>query len=428
MKFKFTLLLVVLNLFAYSQTNSEIASVYLNRAEAKYIEKDMEGAMELFNKAMKYTPEITQSRTAKLGMLLNFEFKDYPKAKIFGKQYFNLELNKETDDYMNMLDTFVSIQEAEEEEKKELERQEKIRLAQEKAQRQRDSLTVIWNEKSSELTFKANNIKSFNENGIAIFKQNDELGLVDDRGNVVLQPSKYSFAKESNNLILLFDKEENPTKISIFNTITKEEKALPNVSSFNLSSTHFGKVLEMRNHILVTYPNNSDDVLMFDLNKFKQLNDKITEERLKILKKEDAIDKYDDDELTIKKDGEWYKVGSHLGGGIYPLFNENKQLFGYLLAANGKILLKQSYNSIGYFVNGKAQVQNANKTFYIDQNGMHYDSDDRQIKKYSGTTEVKKLNDGSYQFFINENGKQVIILGDKKLPLLKDFLDSKVPN
>ena len=160
MKFKvFFLVLFISTTSFFAQTNSEIANVYLNRAEASYFENKIDESLKFFDKAMKYITEIKESRVAKIGMLLHYKIKDYQKAKIFSKQYFDLEINKNTDDYQYMLDVYVNIDEALEAQKAEDERLQRERIAAEKRKRHLDSMTVIWNAKADELVLKFDAIK-----------------------------------------------------------------------------------------------------------------------------------------------------------------------------------------------------------------------------------------------------------------------------
>lgn len=422
-KLLFIALVLCANL-QFAQTNTEIANVYLNRAEVKYIEKDLDGALVLFDKAMKFIPEITESRVARIGMLLYYDIKDYQKAMIFSKQYFNLELNKTTDDYMNMLDIYVNIDEALEAQRLQDLRLQQERLALKQKKRERDSLRVVWRKQSETFVFNANEVNSFNQYGVAEYIKDGKLGLVSETGTVVIEGEDYIASIGNSTYKLLLNAVENPTKVLVINTSTKASYELPNVVNLNLSSTHFGTLVDTNTHLLVCYPDNSKEVIVYDMANKSVVKEMISPERLKELKKMDAIDKYDDDEFRVKIDGDWYHIAAHLGGGIYPLFTEDKTLFGYLLAANGKLLLQESYNNIGYFSNGRAIVQNADEQFWIDQNGEHYQFPNDLVEDYQGDTKVDKIGEGKYQFMIQKNGKKVLVLDGKELPVLEDFLES----
>jgi hypothetical protein len=423
MKTKFTLLIFVLCVnLQFAQTNNEIANVYLNRAEVKYIEKDVSGALVLFDKAMKYIQEISESRVARIGMLLHYDIKDYQKAKIFSKQYFDLELNKTSDDYINMLEIYVNIDEALEAQRLNDLRIKQERLAQERKKQLIDSLKILWHKKSEALAFNADQIRPFNLNGVAEYSKDGKIGLLSDAGKTLFPHKGYEASLGNDTFKLLLNTAKEPTKIVAYNTKSKEHYELPNVVSFNLSSSHYGTLVDTNTHLLVFYPDNSKDVIVYDLAGKTALKEKISLERLKELKKMDAIDKYDDDEFTVKINGDWYAIASHLGGGIYPLFTEDKTLHGYLLAANGTLLPQVNYNYVGYFSNGRALVQNANEQFWIDQNGVKYELPNDLVEDYQGSTTINKLEEGKYQLLKHNYGKKVIVLDGVELPILEDFI------
>jgi hypothetical protein len=415
--------LVLCSNFIVAQTNQEISYVYINRAEASYYEGKLDEAITLFDKAMKYITEISESRVAKVGMLLHYELKDFQKAKIFSTQYFALEINKNTDDYLQMLEVYVNIQEELEKQKAEDLRLQQEKIKQKLEKRRRDSLSIIWNKKSEALTIKVDVIKPFNQYGVAIYQKDNKVGLLSENGVILVGHNKNAASLGKDDYIILLNKIYKPTKVYCFNSKTNNGFFLPNVTKFNLPSTNFGVVVASKTKgKLIAYPNNSLDVMIYDIGNKSFINDPISSERLKELKKQNFIDKYSKDG-KVKIDGERYYIGTHFGGGIYPLFNENKTIYGYFLAANGKILPHQDYNYLGFFSNGRAQVVNINEQFWIDQNGIRYEESNDEVFTYNGNSEIAKLGEGKYQIHKNIDDKSVIVFGDKKLPSLKEYLN-----
>ena len=63
---------------SYAQNNSEIANVYIKRANAVIEESiDFKEALVLFEKAMKYTDSVTKPKVANLGSRIYFELMNY---------------------------------------------------------------------------------------------------------------------------------------------------------------------------------------------------------------------------------------------------------------------------------------------------------------------------------------------------------------
>ena len=95
----------------FSQTNEEIANVYIKRAEKSFNEKDNYKAIMSYNKALKYIDLGASSDVSvpKLGMVLFAQANKYSKAKECSKDYFRLVSDKTTDEYLNMLELYVDI-------------------------------------------------------------------------------------------------------------------------------------------------------------------------------------------------------------------------------------------------------------------------------------------------------------------------------
>ncbi len=95
----------------FSQTNEEIASVYMKRAEKSFKEKDTYQAIMSYNKVLKYIDINTSSDISvpKFGMVLFAKANKYSEAKACSKDYFRLVSDKTTDEYLNMLELYVDI-------------------------------------------------------------------------------------------------------------------------------------------------------------------------------------------------------------------------------------------------------------------------------------------------------------------------------
>lgn len=404
-----------------AQSNKEIANVYIQRAYTVIGDSvDFEEAKVLFEKAMKYMDTITTSNVAKLGAEIYFELNDFKKAKEFSKQYFLLAKNKKSEEYLNQLELAVTIDEEIELQQEEEKRLEEERIRKEKELKRIDSLKTVWNTKSDALTLKVDSIYAFNKNNLALFKSQNNFGIINDKGEIVVQADEYEFAISYDGFILLLNKEVEATKIYCFNTNNQSGFLLTSPSDLNPLSTHYGRVMLPRgNGRLVTYPNNSYQPLVYDLNLRKTIKVANEQDLLKSLKKTDKIDKYNKDgEVKINK--VWYTFGGHLGGGIHPLYDvENYDLKSFLCSIDGKLLNTSSkYQYIGAFYNSKLQALNIGKTTWINQNGTKVAAPKDESGVYAGLSKVVKLEDGIYQ--IEQNN--VIILGNETLVKLPDFL------
>ena len=421
-KILFTLVFIFTFAFSYGQTNEEIAGVYIRKAEKNYSNIEIDDAAKNFSKAIKLLDTVNKASIARLGTLIQFELREYDEAKKYARFYFKLVKNKKTEDYTQLLDLYVTIEE--ELEKIELEKlkQEKARLAREKETRRIDSLKTVWQNKADALTLKITSIDVFNKNNISVFKKGEFIGIIDDLGNSIVKADTYKAVKNYDGFILLLDKEKEPTKIYSYNTHTKSGVLLPSVSEFNTLSTHYGNVMMPRgNGTIVTYPNNSFKAYIYNVNT-KQFA-KIADEKalFKELKKADKIDKYNKDG-QVKLGKEWYNFGGHIGGGIYVLYKPDYKLHGFLCSLDGTVLKTNNYQGIGAFHNGKYHVVNDGESYWVNQNGTKVSTPTNETGKYTGNSKIVSLQKGGFQIHQKIDGYNYIVLGNEKLEFLEDFL------
>lgn len=419
-----SVLMLTTNLCA--QSNYEIAGVYLKKAERNYANLKIKESLKDFNKALKYLDTITRDNVAELGVLIHYEAANYEEAKQYSKKYFQLAKNRSSERYEEMLSLYVKIEEKLEQ-KAEEERIEKEKREKEKRRLKKiDSLKNVWDGLYKTMIVKADSIYSFNKDSLAVYKKGDYYGVMNDQGEVLVNASKYSSYKYFDGYILFMNSNVNPTKVYCYNSSEKKGYRIPDISEFSPASTNYGKVMLPRaNGKLVMYPNNTNKVVVFDLEKEKFIRIANTKELLKNLKRSDVIDRFKkEDEVKIQ--GEWYVFGGSIGGGVYPIFNEDSnELYGYLFSESKKLVSKDKYPYLGAFYNKKLQVITQKTSFWINEQGNTIEAPKQE--KYTGLSKVIKRNDGEYQFYKNINGKKYIILGDKKLKTFKDYLkDFKV--
>ncbi len=417
-----TLFSLFITTFIFSQSNKEIASVYIKRATESLNNLEIKRSLVDFNKAMKYTDTIISADVAKLGTQINYELSNYAEAKVYCKQYFLLVKNKKTEEYAELLELSVDINEEIELGLKEQQRIEEERLKKEKELQRIDSLKTVWQTKSESLSIKVDSLYNFNKNNLALYTNNNLFGIINDLGEIIIEAKEYEDAISFDGFIILKNKINNPTKLYCFNTNTNSGFLIPNISDFNTRSTHFGQVMLPRaNGRLVTYPNNSKEPFVYDLNLKKNVRIANQKELFKDLKKNDIIDKYNSDG-EVKKGKVWYVFGGHLGGGIHPLYaEEGYDLKAFLFSIDGKILDTASgYKYLGAFYNSKSQAFNGTNTSWLNQNGTKVSDAKDEAENYKGNSKVIKLENGAYQ--IIQDG--VIILGKERLEKIGIFLRS----
>ncbi len=270
------------------------------------------------------------------------------------------------------------------------------------------------------MALKVDSVYNFNANNYALFSKEGKFGVINDKAEIILEAKEYTNAINFAGYFLLLNKSKEATKIYSFNTNSGTGILLPNPSDFNALSTHFGKVMLPReNGRLITYPNNSYEPLVFDLNQGKIVKISNKEDLMKDLKKNDVLRKYNKDG-EVKVDKDWYLFGGHLGGGIYPLYVEGDyNVKAFLCSVDGTMLYADSkYDYIGSFHDNKAQAVKGDTISWVNQNGTKVSNAKDSKANYKGDSKVFKVEDGIYQ--ILKNG--VIINGDKKLEKLPEYL------
>ncbi len=420
-KIIFTLSILFLSLSTFGQTNKEIAGVYIRKAEQNYSNLKLDDASKNFGRAAKLLDTITNANVARLGSLIHFKLNKFEEAKSYAKQYFLLVKNKKTESYTQLLDLYVTIEEELEKIALEKKKIEKIKLAKERETKRIDSLKTVWQNKSNTLTLQFETVQAFNKQGVSVFEKEEFVGVMDDKGTVLVEADTYKSIKSFDGFILLLNQEENPTQIYCFDSKTKEGFLLPKLSEFNTLSTHYGKVMLPRGSgKIITYPNNSLKALVFDITT-KEFDNSSYVNVIKDLRKTKKIDKYNKDgQVRINK--VWYNFGGHIGGGIHPLYLPDYTLFGFLCGIDGKVLPASEFNNLGAFYNGKAHVANESDSFWVNQNGTKVDAATNEAGKYTGKSELVKLENGSYQIHQEIDGEKFIVLGDEKLETLEAFI------
>ena len=432
MRLLLTLLCIISFTFTNAQSNTDIANVYLRRAkEAVETNVNYKEALVQFEKALKYVDSISDKNLATLASSIYFEnhqFQTTDKEKIaflknsetYTRRYFVLEQDNTAEGYTKNLESLILIQESIEALETKLKKEEEQRLRREKASKKIDSLKSLWNQKSESLSINVDKIYNFNTNNVALFKKDGNFGVIDDRGRIIVAATDYKDAISSEGFILLKNKKVNPDKIYSFNTNSEKGFVLPNVTEFNPLATNYGQIMLPRgNGWLVTYPDNSFEPLVYDLKDQKIIRIPNKEDLLKSLKKEDVVDRFNkDSEVKINK--VWYQFGGHLGGGVYPLYSEDSyKVRSFLFSTNKKIINADAgFEYIGAYYKETFQAIKKGKVIWINPEGVKVSDVKDGYKNYSGDSKVVQLASGTYQIIRNE----VIVLGDKELEKLSDFL------
>ena len=419
MKKVFVLLGLLFSIFSYAQTNDEIAGVYLKRAR-KVIEEsiDFKEAKVLYEKAMRYVDSVKTSDMAMLGARIYYELEEYKTAKRLSKKYFALVKNRKSEEYEDQLELAILITEELEQQEEEQKRLEEARIKKEKEIKFIDSLKTEWRSKAKSMVLPFDGIDAFNKYQVAIYRFKGKVGLLSDVGEIIVEANDFEDVVSFDGIFIFKDKANEPSKLYYYNMSTSEGFDIPALSTFNTLSTHYGTVMLPRaNGQLVTYPNNSYEPFIFDLNTRSVVRLENQKELFKSLRKSDAIDKYNNDG-EVKKDKTWYTFGGHLGGGVHPLYEENYVLSGFLFSIDGTFFsAKTDYQYIGPFYNNTMQAIQGNETIWVNQNGTKISSVEDQSKEYSGESRVVKTDGG---FHIMQGDK--IVLGDDKLETIEDFV------
>ncbi|TYA53204.1 hypothetical protein [Formosa maritima] len=287
--------------------------------------------------------------------------------------------------------------------------------------RRRDSLINVWTQESETFYIIMDSIGDFNKYNLAVYKAYNKYGIMDDLGNVVVEANSYNYAIENDGYVLLMDNKNQPTSLFCYNTKKREGYLLPSVIQFNSEATHYGKVMLPRaNGLLVTYPNNTSNVLIYDLNAQKIQDTFDKETFLKTLQKNDIIEIYNRN-LQVKIDKNWYELGEGIGGGIHPIFYNN-MLYGFLNSYNGKVFSSDYYSYFGAFCNGKFQIIENEKQFWMNLDGLKFKENTNEGGVYTGNSTFEEVNNIEYKILQEIDGNKVLVLGDKQLPILDDFL------
>ncbi len=423
MKFK----IIILSLFflcpisIIAQTNSEIANVYIKRAEDSFYDLDIDKSLEIFNKALKYMDSVPNSRVAKLGTLLHYEHKQYFEARSYARWYFELEKDKSSEDYQTMLETFVNVQEEIDKYVIEQKALEAKRLKEELEAKRLDSLNKLWVNLSKAYIIEIDSISKFNKYNLAVFHKDGNIGIMDDIGSVIESPSDYTDFISYDGFILMFNKPSNPTKVYAFNCKSKSGFLLPSILAFNATSTHYGKVMLPRaNGLVVAYPDNSNKAYVYNLLEKSFSSIESEKDLLKNLKKNDIIEKYNKDgQVRINK--QWLNLGSHIGASVFELY-ENGKLFGFLNTSNGKVWDVAYYNYLGGFYDDNFELLEGNMRFWLDAEGVRRETNKNENGIYSGVSRFIKNTDGNYIITQNRDGRDYLVLGDKSLINQKHFI------
>nr|WP_298988922.1 hypothetical protein [uncultured Polaribacter sp.] len=438
MKKKFLLILCLFTFLTnYAQFEKAIANTYIKRANNAIANGiNYELAANYFEKAMARLDSITDKKTAILGSRIYFEIHhkqetlqqrlEYlKKSQSYFKHYNLLTTNKTTEEYqLNIDELYVPIIESIEKVEEEIKIEKELNRIKKLEKKKIDSLTEAWENKYNTLKIKVDTIFSFNKDNIALYKIDNNYGLINDVGEIILEANEYKDVLYFEGFFIFKNIKNNPTKLLSFNSTSKNSFEIPTISEFYNLSTHFGQVMLPRaNGKLVTYPNNVAKPFVFDLNEKKIIEITNEKEILKNLDKADVITKYNNDgEVKINK--EWYRFGGDLGGGLHPLYaEESYDLLGFLCAMEGKFLsAKDDFEFIGPFYNNRFEAKKGNSRFWIDQKGVELNDTEIEDDSYLGESIIEKLDDGSYQ--IKRNG--FIILKDKKLEKLSDFINNNL--
>ncbi|AOW20807.1 hypothetical protein [Urechidicola croceus] len=414
--------ILLLSQFGFTQTNQELADAYVRRSEESLNSLKVDDALKNFEKAIKYTPEIKSEKVAYLGLVIYFELGNYSEAKKYSKRFFDLSLNKSSQEYTQALDLYIKIEE--ELERLELERQrlEEARIRKEKELRKIDSLKTVWTARSLELAINCDTIYNFTENKYALYKNQEKYGLVDEIGKIIVDASEFNYADFFDGYFIFSDKKVNPSKVFFFNSKSDNSFSFPEISKFDLIASNYGVIMLPRgNGRVVIYPKNSKKAKIFDLESQKIVSIANEKELLKELKSNAFIDKYDKEgEVRIGK--KWFIFGSYLGGGLYQLYQKEEGLFYYLSTSKNKLFSEKELGYVGVSYNGKSQIIKRGVTSWINESGDVVNPPKNELSEYSGSSKIIKIEEGKYQIRQQIGTEEYIILEDEKLESMVKFL------
>lgn len=418
-----TLVITLLLLFSHhsclAQSNEELADIYFGKSTRALDQNQPTQAKDYFEKALDLLGgTISKAENANLGAMIHFTLKEYEASKKYVKTFFSLNPSKESIEYKTMLEIFVDCDEKikEEKERKIREQKEKKRL---------DSLNSVWKNKFTNFLIKADTIYPFNQKGVALYKKNDDYGIVNYKGVIVKEAKDSKVGYNFKNYIITANKKGFPTKISIYNCAEESFVKIPDASEIGPLSSNYGKTLLIRDDKIVLYPDNFSTLFIYDIKTKKRKT--VTEDRretiLEQLDDNDIIDRYKSDG-RLKIDGEWYHWGGYLDGGILALFEEEGNEFkGFFFSSSQKFIPTSEISYLGMFFEEKVQgFNNEGEMVWLDRKGNIINNEPDLNDKYVGNSEIKRNNKDS--FFIIDKETKKILKGDQKLPILKDFLSA----
>ena len=423
---KNTLLLIACTLFfglGFSQSNEEIASVYIKKARINFDSLQIDEAKVNYEKAIKLLDTIQKESVERLGTLIHFKLGNLNEAKHHAKLYFNLAADHQSDEYLNQLDIFVTIEEKLDSIKKVEEAKELARLARLKELKRIDSLKTVWTQNSNAMSLSIDEINPFDSNGLATYKKGEFYGIIDHTGKIILKANNYKAVRAYDGYILLLDNSIEPTSILCFISNTKESFLIPEVSTFNELATTYGKVMIPRgNHLLVAYPNNSLQTMVYNLKTRTYETVIDTKTLFKELKKADKIDSSNYKEGKVKINKVWYNFGGDIGSKVYSLYTSTYDLYGYLFHYDGAVVTVDEFDFLGSSYKNRIPAIKSNKQIWLDQNRNITTAPENEAGNYVGTTKVVKLANGNLQLQKTENGKTTIFLKEDSMDLMNAFL------
>ena len=413
-------LILLLNLsFSFAQTNKEIASVYIKKSEINLAEQNLQMAEKNFDKAVSLLRgQIKDPYIDNLGTKIKYKLKNYLSAQKFSKHYFTIAQDKESKMYTDQLELFVEIGEKLDSienanlilEQKELEHQQEIKRVK--------SLKNEWFKKTESLQIKASEIVDFDCNGITIYKNNGFYGILNDNAEVLLKATKYKAYRFFEGYILLLDLADTPSEILCFNTTTKKSHKLPSIASFNNLSTHYGVVTQPRgSDLLVTYPNLSNRVFVYNLKTKSTVEIEEKKPLLKSLKERKYISSYNK-KGQVKIDKVWYFLDNKIGNNVHTLFHEDSTFYGYLFLSNNTVATVKEIGYLGAAYKNAIESFKNETTHWISTNQSPTPEPNYKLATYKGGVKIIKVNDYAYLFKKGE----VTFNQEKTLESMKDYL------
>lgn len=436
-KYCYAFLLALLSVSIYAQSNREIADVYFKKAREAMAKIDYEAALVEYEKGVKRLDSVTTARVAEQGVLIYYELKEFDKARDLAKRYFDLERNKKSEIYAQMLTLYVEIEDSVAERLREEKRIEEEKRKKEEAERARqrelkriDSLKTIWKKKSDEFSIKADTVFPFSRSKVAIYKKSGKYGLINERGKKIIEANRYDDFASNNNYATFADKTSR--EVFYYNINSNQGFSLPRYLDYeNKKEKENGEELSYdklmmseNNNLLIIYPGNYARTLIFDLDQQKYVEIGNLRDLLREIRKAGKVERYSTKDRKIRIDKIWYYFGCHLGEGIFTLYaEESESLFGFLFTKTGegqgsRIISKETIDYAAYYDNSAIKTIKNGKTLWLNSVGTEAYEPSNEETKYNGEIVITKVEDGSFQLV--ENG--ITILEDKKLISLKNFL------